>query len=60
MPVFAPEEVRQLIGGGEGFTVEFQGEEREPLHDTELVEAVVCLADLAPGMFRVAGKWPLH
>src|SRR5690606_1768570 len=30
---------------GESLTIEFKGEERQALSDTELVEAVVCLAN---------------
>ena len=38
-------ELRTLISAGESFDVEFKGEERRPLSDTDLVEAVVCLAN---------------
>ncbi len=37
--------VRQLVAGGESLTVEFKGESRAPLSDTDLVEAAVCLAN---------------
>ncbi|MFQ3609955.1 MAG: ATP-binding protein [Fimbriimonadales bacterium] len=39
------ETVRALIQAGESIDVEFKGEERKPLSDDELVEAVVCLAN---------------
>ncbi len=39
------EELRQWIDGGESLNVEFKGEERSPLSDRELVEAVVCMAN---------------
>lgn len=53
MAVFPPDEVRQYILGGESFTVEFKGEERGALGDTDLVEAVVCLANGAGGVLLV-------
>ena len=40
-----PEELRRLIAAGETLNVEFKGEERSPLNDRDLVEAVVCLAN---------------
>jgi len=40
-----PDALRVLIGRGETLTVEFKGEERSPLNDRDLVEAVVCLAN---------------
>lgn len=40
-----PERLRALIAGGENLAVEFKSERRAPLHDRELVEAVVCLAN---------------
>ncbi len=36
---------RTQIAGGETLSVEFKGEERGPLNDRDLVEAVVCLAN---------------
>lgn len=68
MAVFPVEELRQLILGGESFTVEFKGEERAALGDTDLVEAVVCLANGAGGVLlvgveddgRVTGARPRH
>lgn len=38
--------VRELIAGGETMTVEFKGEGTKPLSETEIVETVVCLANL--------------
>ncbi|MBK7251601.1 MAG: winged helix-turn-helix transcriptional regulator [Gammaproteobacteria bacterium] len=40
-----PERLRSLIAAGESLNVEFKGEERGPLNDRDLVEAVVCLAN---------------
>ncbi|MGE5590761.1 MAG: ATP-binding protein [Bacillota bacterium] len=40
-----PEVLRGLIARGETLNVEFKGEERTPLLDHTLVEAVVCLAN---------------
>ncbi|AAM71914.1 MAG TPA: AAA family ATPase [Chlorobaculum sp.] len=40
-----PEALRKLIDTGETQAVEFKGEERTPLNDRTLVEAVVCLAN---------------
>lgn len=37
--------LRRLIAAGETLDVEFKGEERGPLNDRDLVEAVVCLAN---------------
>lgn len=44
-----PKDLRQLIAAGETLAVEFKGEEREPLSDGALVEAVVCLANRPDG-----------
>jgi ATP-dependent DNA helicase RecG len=40
-----PDALRKLIDTGETLAVEFKGEERAPLNDRNLVEAVVCLAN---------------
>jgi ATP-dependent DNA helicase RecG len=40
-----PEVLRDLIAAGETLDVEFKGEEKAPLSDRELFEAVVCLAN---------------
>lgn len=64
-------ELRTLISAGESFDVEFKGEERHSLNDTDLVEAVVCLANRSgdrPGYIllgveddgRVTGARPRH
>ena len=61
-------DLRRLIDGGEQFDVEFKGEEREPLNDRDLVEAVVCLANGRGGTIligveddgRVTGARPRH
>ena len=42
-----PERLRSLITVGETLAVEFKGEERSPLNDRDLVEAIVCLANQA-------------
>jgi len=39
------EEIHLLISHGETLDVEFKGEEKQSLNDTDLVEAVVCLAN---------------
>jgi ATP-dependent DNA helicase RecG len=44
-----PDDLRRLIADGETLAVEFKGEEREPLSDSALVEAVVCLANRPDG-----------
>lgn len=40
-----PERLKELTAAGETLDVEFKGEERKPLSDDELIEAVVCLAN---------------
>jgi ATP-dependent DNA helicase RecG len=40
-----PKALQRLIASGETLSVEFKGEERSPLNDRDLVEAVVCLAN---------------
>ncbi len=40
-----PQMLRALIAAGETLAVEFKGEERQPLNDRDLIEAVVCLAN---------------
>jgi ATP-dependent DNA helicase RecG len=65
------EEIRLLISHGETLDVEFKGEEKQPLNDTALVEAVVCLANRSgnqPGYLlvgveddgRITGTRPRH
>lgn len=44
-----PEYLLQLIERGETMDVEFKGEAERPLSDSELVEAVVCMAN-RPGL----------
>lgn len=41
-----PADLERIIAAGESLAVEFKGEEREPLSDADLVEAVVCLTNL--------------
>jgi len=61
-------EVLKLIAGGESMTVEFKGEEKKPLNDTKLIEAVVCMANAEGGYIligmeddgRVTGACPDH
>lgn len=63
-----PNQLQQIIQGGETFTVEFKGEERSPLPDHELVEAAVCLANGQGGVLlvgveddgQVTGARPRH
>lgn len=40
-----PDALRRLVADGECLTVEFKGEEREPLSDKDMIETVVCLAN---------------
>ncbi|MFA6092177.1 MAG: ATP-binding protein [Elusimicrobiota bacterium] len=64
-------EIRALISGGESLDVEFKGEERRPLSDGDLIDAVVCLANRSgdrPGYVflgveddgRITGARPRH
>lgn len=66
-----PDAARALIAAGETLAVEFKGEERAPLRDRDLVEAVICLANRAGGepawLFvgveddgRITGARPRH
>ena len=48
-----PERLRELIAGGETFTVEFKGEGRRALSDHDLVESVICLANGKGGLLLV-------
>jgi ATP-dependent DNA helicase RecG len=62
------EELAEMIDGGETFTVEFKGEEREPLNDRDLIDVVVCLANGDGGTVligveddgRITGARPRH
>ena len=47
------DEVRAWIAGGENLTVEFKGESRATLNDTDLVEAVACMANARGGVLLV-------
>lgn len=54
-----PEGLRELISKGESLSVEFKGEEKRPLSDRELIEAVVCLAsDVLRPLNRAASRDP--
>lgn len=66
-----PAELKRLVVAGETLAVELKGEEREPLSDGALVEAVVCLANRSDGEAgwllvgveddgRVTGARPRH
>ena len=66
-----PEGLPELIRRGESLDLEFKGESRGPLSDTNLVESVVCLANrtgTAPGWLlvgveddgRITGARPRH
>lgn len=62
------DELQQIIEDGENLTVEFKGEERGPLPDSDLIETVVCLANGQGGTLligveddgRVTGLHPTH
>lgn len=66
-----PEQLSELIAAGETLDVEFKGEDKKPLNDSDLVEAVVCLSN-RPGPHtgwlligveddgRVTGARPRH
>jgi ATP-dependent DNA helicase RecG len=61
-------DIQNLIAAGESLTVEFKGEERTPLSDREIYEAVVCLANTDGGVLligveddrRMTGARPRH
>jgi ATP-dependent DNA helicase RecG len=66
-----PEDLKQLIERGENLNVEFKGEEKAPLNDNDLIEAVVCLSNRPgnePGWLligveddgRITGTRPRH
>ena len=66
-----PEQLQRLIDAGETLDVEFKGEDRVPLSDRDLVEAIVCLSNRrgqTPGVLligveddgRVTGARPRH
>ncbi len=46
-------EVRVWVAAGESLTVEFKGESRERFNDTDLVEAVACMANARGGVLLV-------
>lgn len=46
-------EIQTLIASGETLTVEFKGEEKEPLNDRGLFEAIVCLANSEGGTLLI-------
>jgi ATP-dependent DNA helicase RecG len=48
-----PARVARCIAGGETYEVEFKGEQRGPLNDRDLIEAVVCLANGTGGVLLV-------
>lgn len=62
------ETLADVIAGGETLRVEFKGEERRPLNDSDLVDAVACLANGDGGLLligveddrRVTGARPRH
>ena len=48
------QELRRLLDGGETFTVEFKSDQGEdPINDTEVVEAVACLANGEGGFLLI-------
>src|SRR5687768_8437807 len=44
-PEMTPEKLRELIVAGETLNVEFKGGENRQLSDSELVDAIICLAN---------------
>ena len=69
MPTIITEfELRAMIAAGETFTVEFKGEERNPLSDSTIIENAVCLANGRGGILligveddgRITGARPRH
>ncbi|MBK5249931.1 MAG: putative DNA binding domain-containing protein [Actinomycetales bacterium] len=63
-----PIQAHELITGGETLSVEFKGESRKPYSDTDLVEAVSCLANGEGGVLllgveddgTITGARPRH
>ena len=51
--IVTPDEVRSWVAGGETLTVEFKGESRTSLNDTDLVETVACMANARGGVVLV-------
>ena len=47
------DELRAWVAAGESLTVEFKGESREKLNDTDLVETVACMANARGGVLLV-------
>lgn len=47
------EELRAMIAAGESFTVEFKGDARQQLRDSDLVEAAACLANARGGVILI-------
>jgi len=47
------DEVRAWVAAGESLTVEFKGESRERLNDSDLVEAVACMANARGGVLLI-------
>ena len=45
-----PDQLRELVGAGESLTTEFKS---DPINDTDLVEAVVCLANASGGFLLI-------
>ncbi len=66
--IVTAEELRAWVAAGESLTVEFKGESRERLNDTDLVEAVACMANARGGVLlvgveddgRISGAQPRH
>lgn len=62
------EEIKDIIAKGETFTVEFKGEEKSPLSNSDLYKAVTCLANGSGGLLfigveddrRITGARPRH
>lgn len=51
--IITAHEVRAWVAARESLTVEFKGESRERLNDTDLVEAVACIANACGGVLLI-------
>lgn len=51
--IVTADEVRAWVAAGESLTVEFKGESHERFNDTDLVEAVACMANARGGVLLV-------
>jgi len=51
--IVTADQVRAWVAGGESLVVEFKGESRERLNDTDLVEAAACMANARGGVLLI-------